>query len=136
MAGVLRPHLPIVITGHSLGAARAALLTGIMIEAGLPPARRVAFGEPKAGYRALAEFIAPVPAVSYRNGNTEAHDLITDMPGVPWLPYVHPVPLTYVNAAPPVDDPTGAFAWHHMGLYVAALAQFSGAAGPVDHHPV
>lgn len=121
MKPMLRPHLPIVVTGHSLGAARAALLTGMMIADDMVPARRVVFGEPKPGYQQLADFIKSVPAVSYRNGIGEAHDKVTDVPTVPGLPYVHSTPLTNVNAPPAIDD-AGGFAWHHMGLYAEALA--------------
>lgn len=126
----LRMDAKYVITGHSLGAARAALLTGIMLDDAWPIEARIVFGEPKPGFSTLAEFIRGIPARSYRNGISDAHDLVTDLPftiAALGLDYVHPVPLTLVSAPPPVDDVTGLFAWHHSSLYVEALKAFSGA---------
>src|SRR4051794_1302223 len=65
----IRPLLqqPAIITGHSLGAGRAAILTGLMVIDRLPPIARVVFGEPKPGFLDLAALIASVPGRSYRN---------------------------------------------------------------------
>lgn len=125
---LLRGDVPVIIAGHSLGAARAALLTAIMMDAGRTPARRVAFGEPMPGFPQLADFIRPVPARSYCNSNGAAHDVVTDLPfNIPALrlDYVHPVPRTFVTAAPAIDDSSGMFVLHHMPLYVDAVANFS-----------
>ncbi len=122
MAQKLRPHLPIVLTGHSLGAARAALLAGIMLDEGLMPFARVVFGEPKAGFQQLADFLKPVSTRSYRCGDGINHDPIPALPATvpPWL-YVHQTPLIDITAhADPADY--GPFVFHHMPLYAAALA--------------
>jgi hypothetical protein len=122
----LRPQLrqPAIITGHSLGAGRAAILTGLMVKDGVPPISRVVFGEPKPGFADLAELIAAVPGRSYRNGDGVHHDLITDVPfSFPPVEYAHPTPIIPVCAPPPADDRWGAFCWHHIELYEAALAQ-------------
>lgn len=114
---------PTILTGHSLGAGRAGPFCGLMIRDGVPPARRVCFGEPKPGFKMLADFIAPVPAASYRNGDEHHHDLVTDVPfSFPPEEYVHPIALTHVSA-PPVDMAWGIFAYHHMPLYEQALTQ-------------
>jgi hypothetical protein len=117
-----RTKAPRIVAGHSLGAGRAAILTGLMVESGMPPLRRVVFGEPKPGFKRLSEFIAGVPAASYRNGDGHAHDLVTDVPITFLLEeYEHPTPLIEVLAAPAADAPNGVFKWHNMGLYAAAL---------------
>lgn len=128
MKNLLRSSAKVMLTGHSLGAARATILTGIMIDDGGSPAGRIVFGEPKPGFQRLADFIKAVPARSYRNGMSDAHDIVTDLP-LPvkaWgLNYVHPAPLTLVSGPPPIDDTTGMFAWHHIGLYVTALSNLN-----------
>jgi hypothetical protein len=40
---------PAIATGHSLGAARPAISTGLMAQDGAPPTARVVFGEPSQG---------------------------------------------------------------------------------------
>ena len=110
---------PLVITGHSLGAGRAAIVAGLAIASGVVPVRRIVFGEPKPGFQQLADLLSNVPAASYRNGNDISHDPVTDVPI--GLKYVHPSALTDVSAQPPVLDPWGPLAWHHMQLYRDAL---------------
>jgi len=121
--GDIRPLLkqPAIITGHSLGAARAADLTGLMVKDGAPPIARVVFGEPKPGFQDLADLIASVPGRSYRNGDDIDHDRVTDEPLLP-LEYIHPTPMLPVCAPPAADDPDIAFRWHHIPLYEAAVA--------------
>jgi Lipase (class 3) len=46
----LKPRLtqkPCIVAGHSLGAARASLFTGLMVLDGKPPVRRLCFEEPR-----------------------------------------------------------------------------------------
>lgn len=129
----LRPLLfnPCIITGHSLGAARAAVLAALMTVDGIKPFARVVFGEPKPGLLDLAEIIAAVPGRSYRNGDAVHHDLVTDVPfSFPPLQYVHPTPVMPVCMRPegPMFAQLGVFAWHHIQLYGAALASLSTAA--------
>jgi hypothetical protein len=126
----IRPLLtqPAIVSGHSLGAGRAAVLTGLMIADGDPPIARVVFGEPKPGLLDLAEFIKGVPGRSYRNGDDINHDLVTDVPfSFPPLQYVHPTPVIPVCCRPHGDEfeQGGVFAWHHVELYETALAVLS-----------
>jgi hypothetical protein len=123
----LRPMVsqPVVIGGHSLGAARASDLCALMVVDGVTPAARVVFGEPKPGLIDLAEIIKDVPARSYRNGDKLHHDLVTDVPMTfPPHQFVHPTPIVPVCAEPTGDlfSRLGAFAYHHIQLYQAAVA--------------
>jgi surfactin synthase thioesterase subunit len=89
----LKPMLsqPAIITGHSLGAARADVLTALMTVDSVLPVARVVFGEPKPGLLDLAKLITGIPGRSYRNGDDTHHDLITDVPfSFPPEQYVHP----------------------------------------------
>lgn len=124
---VLRLAQPkVIVTGHSLGAGRACILSALMKLAGCPPLRRVCFGEPLPGFAPLAALLADIPTASYRNGSASAHehDLITDIPFAFGLEqYVHPIALTDVYSQPAADDPWGSIRWHHAPLYVEALAR-------------
>jgi predicted lipase len=127
MWGDLKPMLsqPAIITGHSLGAARAAVLTALMTVDGVPPAVRVVFGEPKPGLLDFAKVITGTPGRSYRNGDRTHHDLITDVPfSLPPAQYVHPTPIISVCCRPDGGKfaDLGVFAWHHIRLYQTALA--------------
>lgn len=117
---------PWIVAGHSLGAGRAAILAGLMTLDKMPPVRRVAFGEPRPGFQQLSDLIAGIPSVSYCNGSTaHDHDRVTDVPlefGIER--YVHPSPLTYVDAAPTAEMRArdGMWARHHMPLYHQAVS--------------
>jgi hypothetical protein len=68
-----------------------------------------------------------VPGFSYRNGDARHHDLVADVPfSFPPLQYVHPTPIIEVCCRPsgPLFQRLGAFAYHHVELYVAALAAY------------
>jgi lipase (class 3) len=123
------PGRKLVVAGHSLGAGRASILCGLAIVAGIVPAGRVVFGEPRPGFPALAQLLSSIPdSRSYRNGkfNSFEHDLVTDVPvRIGPLQYVHPTRLIEVSALPPPDDEWGVFSYHHMQLYARALAQGS-----------
>ncbi len=114
-----------IVGGHSLGAARAGILCGLMTQAGRAPAARVVFGEPKPGFVELAKIIAGTPGRSYRNGDKRHHDLVTDLAfSFPPFQYVHPTPIIPVTAKPTDEGfgKLGVFAYHHCPLYVQALA--------------
>jgi Lipase (class 3) len=116
---------PAIVTGHSLGAARAAVLTALMTVDGVPPVARVVFGEPKPGLLDFAKLITGIPGRSYRNGDSTHHDLVTDVPlSFPPMQFVHPTPIIPVCCKPTGDlfSTMGVFAYHHIELYHAALA--------------
>lgn len=114
---------PVVVTGHSLGAGRSAILAGLFLLDGKTVAAKMVFGEPKPGFVQLARLLSRIPqSVSYRNGDAHHHDLITDVPlSFPPEEYVHPEVLTEVCAPPSPGDSWGVFAWHHLQLYQQAL---------------
>ncbi len=116
---------PRVICGHSLGAGRACILTGMMVLDKQAPLKRICYGEPRPGFKKLADIIKSVPAVSYRNGNTEHHDSVTDVPFYLWPleRYVHPCTLTILTSTenPILVDAIDPFYFHHMQKYVISL---------------
>lgn len=126
----LRPLLgqPVIVAGHSLGAARAGVMAALMTVDGVPPVARVVFGEPKPGLLDFAGIIKDIPARSYRNGDGLHHDLVTDLPlSFPPLEYMHPTPIVPVCCRPDVSEfeKMGVFAYHHFELYETALAVLS-----------
>jgi hypothetical protein len=119
----------VVVCGHSLGAGRACIMTGIMVAAAHAPVARVCFGEPRPGFKRLADLTSSVPATSYRNGNGIIHDMITDVPmALGPENYVHPCSLTDVCRDPTDTDfkGWGPFAWHGMPLYLDAIEKLNG----------
>jgi Lipase (class 3) len=120
----LAPAKPLVITGHSLGAARASILSALLTFEGRQILARVVFGEPRPGFAQLAYILSMTTGASYRNTGGARHDLITDVPfSFPPEEYVHPTPLIDVSEIPDkgISDSWGIFALHHMPLYAAAL---------------
>jgi lipase (class 3) len=114
-----------IITGHSLGAARAAILTGLMTLDNRAPLARVVMGEPKAGFAQLADIVRKSPGRSYSNGANGKHDLVVDVPFTfPPEEYVRPSELIRVSAAPTgaILSRLGVFALHHIPLYAAGIA--------------
>lgn len=124
----LKPMItkPVVITGHSLGAARADILCGLMVADKTPPARLVVFGEPRPGLADFANIISKVSRASYRNGNNSGHDRVWDVPLRLFgkLDFIHPTRPTIVYKEPSGDlfQKYGLFALHHITLYQAAVA--------------
>ena len=112
---------PLLICGHSLGAARASILTGLALLNGLPVVRRVCFGEPNAGMEELSEVVNKAPGVSYRNTEGWQVDLVTVIPFVPHT-FCHPTSPIRLHAKADPDEHSP-FRLHHMPLYRAALAE-------------
>jgi hypothetical protein len=116
---VIAAGKPLIIAGHSLGAARAWIVAGMAIIDGIVPARIVVFGSPRPGFAKLASVVAEVPQKSYRNG----HDHVCSVPFYepPEFLYVQPAPFTPLNAKLSPGHTLGVFAEHHISLYVAGL---------------
>jgi hypothetical protein len=118
----IAPSRPLIICGHSLGAARGAILSALLTLDSRPPIARICFGEPRAGFARLGEILAPIKQQrSYRNRNAKDHDVITDVP-FSWPPlfaYQHPTDLTDLTVAPMPHTP-GIFRFHVPELYAAA----------------
>lgn len=111
---------PLVVTGHSLGAARADILTAYANLDGRSPIARIVFGEPKPGFRDFADIVNRSPGIAYCNGDNNGHDLVTDVPfDFPPEEYERPLPLVRVSISPPPADKWGMFRYHHMRLYDA-----------------
>lgn len=125
---VIKPIRPLVVCGHSLGAARASIFTGLALAKGHTVARRVCFGEPNAGMRELANVVKQAPGVSYRNREGWQVDLVTVIPFVPPT-FCHPTSPVVLEAHADPDEHTP-FRLHHMTLYRAALAASLGGGDP------
>ncbi len=118
----LDPKKPTIITGHSLGAARAWVYAALVAEHDTVTAgdRIVVFGSPLPGAQKIKELVTPYAKTAYKN----RHDPVCDVPfTIPYLdPYVFPWTNTRLNASPPPNDPWGVFADHHFDLYMQAIS--------------
>ena len=96
----IMPNLkfPLIVTGHSLGAAHAALFGGVLTARGVPVCRIVLCGCPRPGFAALASILSGTPKASYKN----RFDPVTDVPTDP--PFEHIDIFKMVNVEPPTDD--------------------------------
>jgi len=116
-----RTQAPRRFSGHSLGAARATILTGLAVLDHHDPVARVCWGEPKSGFAEMAQLISIVPARSYRNSaerGSRHHDPVTDVPCfLPNFEYVHACTLTDVCVPPVGKSEWDLLAWHPMELY-------------------
>ena len=74
---VMRPLVPIALTGHSLGGAIACIVAGFMLAGGKAPLRLVTFGCPKPAYGTLRKLLLEIDA--------QAH-FINDNDPVPAVP--------------------------------------------------
>jgi len=112
-----------VVTGHSLGAAEALILAGLMIKNEYNPLAVITFGCPRPGFYALSEMLAcsGVPIRCYRNGDDP-------VPLVPHLipEWIKPVQDTLIYTPPDPNDHEPLHC-HHMPLYLAGTP-----ARPVD----
>lgn len=110
----LRPRY--VITGHSLGAARAALMGAFNKE---PPARIALFGCPRPGANKLKTLLAGIPINSYKN----RHDPVTSVP-VQLLdfPYVHVREQIHLDGSVSNEFP-GLLKDHHIACYIDGLSK-------------
>jgi hypothetical protein len=116
LSTLVRPNP--VVTGHSLGAARAAIYAGLLAQRPYEEPVKVAlFGCPRPGAQALVDVCEHLSITSYKN----RHDPVTDVPlSFPEFPYVPVRPYIYIDGMidtslpPPFDD-------HHIQNYCKGI---------------
>ena len=107
-----------IITGHSLGAARAAIYGGMLTaDVHEDPVHIVLFGCPRPGGQQLVNCLQNIIVASYKN----RHDPVTDVPlPLPDLDYTQVRDFTHIDGMvdtslpPPFDD-------HHIVNYVKGI---------------
>lgn len=124
----VRPFLgqKVVITGHSLGGARARVMAALLIVNGLPINQVTVFGSPRPAFENLSRILQKSGAIhtSYRNRN----DPVPLVPGI--LPnWTHPEQWIALNEAPAADD-LEPLRDHHIELYLRGVQKISQAVMP------
>lgn len=108
------PKVPITITGHSLGGARAIIFGTILQASKAYDVTVVAFEPPMAGGPQLKTLLEGAIVRLYHNGA----DPICNVPvPLPHMPYAHPAPLIPLNCVAIAGDPW-LFLRDHRMLYV------------------
>lgn len=105
----------VIITGHSLGAARALLFAGMWtLHNQMEPGDEVVvFGSPRPGGMKLKGILAPLTVRAYCNGRDPVCRVPLDIPLID--PYCEPCELIMLDEAPTPDDVWGGFiGWHHL----------------------
>lgn len=113
--------MPLVLTGHSLGAAHAALVAPQSC-----PGKVVLFGCPRPGDARLRAYMERqnISITSYRNRRdpvTELPDFSLSLPLVKFAPVADFIPL---DAAPACGDELTPFLDHHINLYVQGMEKY------------
>lgn len=112
---------PLILTGHSLGAARARIAAAKLLIRKQAVSSVTVFGSPKPGFANTRRIFekSGIQHTSYRN----REDPVPLVPFtlLPLLPWEHTEPWTKVDSAPSIDnlDPLRD---HSIALYVAALS--------------
>lgn len=103
-----------IVTGHSLGAARAAIYSALLI---YPPQKTALFGCPRPAAQGLADALKLIPINSYKN----RADPVMDVPVVlPDFPYVHVREMIHVDGSMSNEFPD-LLKDHHIQCYINGL---------------
>jgi pimeloyl-ACP methyl ester carboxylesterase len=127
----------IVITGHSLGGARARDLAALFLVNGYKVLQLVTFGSPKPGFANLARIIQKCATTlgadgepmlgehcSYRNRNDPIPQEPIDIEAAQ-MDWQHPEPWISISAAPALTD-LEPLRDHHIGLYLQGVTAYLG----------
>ena len=108
---------PYALAGHSLGAAMALLLGGLLINRGRPPMKIGAFAPPRVGGDQFVKAVGKVPVSAYIYGN----DLVPDVPFtiLPAFPYEQ---VRLIQVGQPRAD---RLSCHAIANYVAAVKEIA-----------
>lgn len=121
--GLVGPYLkmPLIVAGHSLGAARAAIFTGMAVSSGLQVNKLVMCGCPRPGKLDLKNELKDIQKINFRNGN----DFICNLPTDP--PFEQMENFTLVRGGQ--DLFPGLFMYHHIQFYVRGVQLWEEANG-------
>lgn len=126
---VLEQKKPIVVTGHSLGAAAATIFITRLKAMGYENLSLYTYGSPRVGDRNWAKQFDDIEAYRFVNNN----DIVCRVPfGFGW--YIHVGKLFYVNYAGEfVNYTPWSRAWDRFRSRIRALAKFQVFDGTYDH---
>jgi predicted lipase len=107
----------VVVTGHSLGGARARIYAALMAYSKQPVSQCCVFGSPRPGFANMSRILqkSGTPLASYRNRNDPV-PLVPFMGGL----YTHPDQWIALDSAPPPGD-LEPLRDHHIVRYLDGL---------------
>ena len=120
LAQLLRPSVPLVISGHSLGAQEAIALGAMHIVAGGVLGAIFAFEPPRAGGHLLTKVLEPYPVYLTINGA----DPVPHLPTLPWERPRAPILLDQAPEGIWAFDP---IKWHSIKLVQAGVTALAAA---------
>lgn len=122
----LSKDLPLIITGHSLGAGMVNLVTAYLKTLGYTKMSRVKFAAPRSNDSELEDFISEFPCRSYWNHKSILEcDYVALVPRriVPFFAYFTDEPkIEFFEESDP-GDAWGLLRYHHLFLYIRALTK-------------
>jgi predicted lipase len=115
--------MPIVVTGHSKGAAEAIIFAA-MLKLAKHDIQPILFACPNAGQQEFTDWLkVNLPGISFRNASELIDDFGDPVPLVPIYPYTSPYPHTLINAPP--EDALAPTSWHQAKLYLAGVCKYA-----------
>lgn len=106
----------VALAGHSLGAALALLVGGLLADHGTPPVRIGAFAPPRVGGKQFVDLATSLPGCAYRYGRDPIPEVPFTLEGLGF----EQVPLTQLK--PPKFLPKLWWPWdHHFANYDYAI---------------
>lgn len=109
------PSYPVILTGHSLGAALATLTTMDLMVNGVTPVRMFNYGSPRVGDDAFAAYVSARIVDRYRVTHhkdmvphSPMHERFTHISGE----YYQPADAVQLQACTGYEDPNCSYQWH------------------------
>jgi hypothetical protein len=125
LGAVLRPGKRLIATGHSLGAARAAIFAGMMAQSAGSVGDLVLFGCPRPGRQPLKAALSAWSIRSYRNRHDRVCDVPTDPPDshvAEFIQLEERIDWSALSAIARIEELADPFRDHHIALYLQGVA--------------
>ena len=108
----------VILTGHSLGTAHAALFAKLCLNAGISVEQLYLFAPPRVGYQDFHDGLQSIPDIkAWHNGVDIVPEVPITLPGFPWVQF----PLIHIFERPEGLDEFIPTDWHSIELYLKGV---------------